>query len=633
MKKIVKYSPLIIPFLSPIVFISSKCDPNGDNKEYQIKLQEEKNRLNELVKKTEIKFKDVLETKVKNPRTNQDEIETQELVDKTTKKAKIFPANFFFNPATLNELSYVYINDEKNEFLSKNQISIVDSYFFTNKEKTKGYITFKLKSLNKDFLDKNVKSERITKEISNLEFGFDFKYLISDSIWQSNTIFTFGTNKPLTSSDYYNVVNNNSNSSAGVRAIYRTFKAIRESKKLSLEQSKYLIKFLTNYLKTMFNIEHQFYLIRLDKENLLNIQNKISNLTNQLIELEKTGLTNKQDIAKANQIKTNIQKEKDNLEVLKEKILANYDTYSIYSLYHNDYANLANLTLMAYGIINHDPINANNPLGTANYENPNTIYSSIKEFEEEKIDFEKLKNKILAILFISNKKNLDANLANEEFIKTIKNQKSSSDLLVLAKLNSLTSNLFANSNSQENYYSNIDIYQDIEKNILKRWQDLLDSTKEENNNGIAKTVLMFIDKKHTYFGENAKFESYKDYRNKVNFWYQKAKEKYPTIEIIDFNHKDWSDLYIEPIKPDNLSEKEYYEQIQNDENIFFTTQSVGRTILSKVQSNSGIFLSSSEINPTFLVIHNGKITSRSIDFQSDISKIETNQILEMLETK
>ncbi|WP_406616038.1 hypothetical protein ACJA25_01485 [Mycoplasmopsis hyopharyngis] len=633
MKKIVKYTPLIIPFLSPIVFISSKCDPNQVNKKYQIKLQEEKNRLNQLVQKAEIKFKDVLEIKVKNHQTNEEEIEIQELVDKTTKKAKIFPANFFFNPATLNELSYVYINDEKNEFLSKNQVSIVDSYFFTNKEKTKGYISFKLKSLNKDFLDKNVKSERITKEISNLEFGNDFKYLTTDTIWQSNTIFTFGTNKPVTTNDYYSVVNNNSNISPGVRAIFRTFKSIRESKKLSPEQSKYLIKFLTNYLKTMFNIEHQFYLIRLDKEKLLEIQTKIADLTTQLSELEKTGLTNEQDIAKANEIKANIQKENDNLNALNQKILANYDKYSIYSLYFGDYTNLANFTLMAYGIINHDPINENQNLGTSNYENPNTIYSFVKEFENDKIDFEKLKNKIAAILFTPNKKNLDTLIANEEAMEAINNKKNSANLLVLAKLNSLTSNLFWNSSSEENYYSNIDIYQQGEKNISDRWNALLESTKKENNNGVAKTVLMFIDKKHTYYGKNAKFESYKNYRNKVNFWYQKVKEKYPAVEIIDFTHKDWNDLHIDPIKPDNLSEKEYFEQIQKDENIFFTTQSVGRIILSKVQSVSGIFLSNSEINPTFLVIHDGKITSRSMDFQSDISKIETNQILDMLDTK
>ena len=244
-----------------------------------------------------------------------------------------------------------------------------------------------------------------------------------------------------------------------------------------------------------------------------------------------------------------------------------------------------------------------------------------KEVEERCEDFY---SKISSLLF--SPENYDK-LNIPEVKDTINQYKEQIYNIILSGLNSLAKNFF----KDEKDYSNVDI--NIENNILKRWNKLINDSKANPN----KTIMMLIKEKNHYKYDFSKseFDWYKkNLENKMNYFIQKVKEeKGNDFQVIDNNTKDWEDLYFDPVENNNLHNENIFKLFSTDKTRLFRKQSVGKHILSLVEYYSGSFIDiySKKENTTAIFIKNGKIIGRLYDKLDSITQISKEIINEIIE--
>lgn len=615
-------------FLAPIIplstiFISSNCENTINDKNKQT--QKEINRLDEIIKKSNPIFKEKLIQKDQDGKI----LSTTELIDVKTKKSLIKPSNLIFNSSNIDYvLNHIYFNDVNNNFLKDKQLKIVDNYIYFNKEHTKAFLSYRLESTKLEFQNLNIKSKRIEKEIQNLEFPnkLDYKELKSDIIQHQNTIFMHhSASSPLFKDNFYSYIMNLSSINSNIGKEFKnTFRFLQNwineleeqeknnTLKLELKNMKtYLTNLrdsLLNLLKTMFNIENTYFKMNVyikNKKKIEDIKEQIDKETNESI--------------KANLMKKLEDEEKNLLPDLEKQYLYSYFDKNI-----NNYKKLANYVLGAFGIEN----DANYGMyKTTINEELQKLKSTIdtlntqKEVEERCEDFY---FKISSLLF--SPENYDK-LNIPEVKDTINQYKEQIYNIILSGLNSLAKNFF----KDEKDYSNVDI--NIENNILKRWNKLINDSKANPN----KTIMMLIKEKNHYKYDFSKseFDWYKkNLENKMNYFIQKVKEeKGNDFQVIDNNTKDWEDLYFDPVEHNNLHNENIFKLFSTDKTRLFRKQSVGKHILSLVEYYSGSFIDiySKKENTTAIFIKNGKIIGRLYDKLDSITQISKEIINEIIE--
>ncbi|WP_406617736.1 hypothetical protein ACJA27_02535 [Mycoplasmopsis lipophila] len=620
-KKIIFFLVPIIPLST--IFISSNCENTINDKNKQT--QKEINRLDEIIKKTNPIFKEKLIQKDQDGKI----LSTTELIDVKTKKSLIKPSNLIFNSSNIDYvLNHIYFNDVNNNFLKDKQLKIVDNYIYFNKEHTKAFLSYRLESTKLEFQNLNIKSKRIEKEIQNLEFPnkLDYKELKSGKILHQNTIFMHHSSSiPLFKNDFYSYIMNLSSINFNIgkkfkntfRFLQNWINELEEQEKnntLKLElknMNTYLTNLkdsLLNLLKTMFNIENTYFEMNFyikKKKNIEDIKEQIDKETNESI--------------KANLMKKLEDEEKNLLPDLEKQYLYSYFDKNI-----NNYKKLANYVLGAFGIEN----DANYGMyKTTINEELQKLKSTIdtlntqKEVEERCEDFY---FKISSLLF--SPENYDK-LNIPEVKDTINQYKEQIYNIILSGLNSLAKNFF----KDEKDYSNVDI--NIENNILKRWNKLINDSKANPN----KTIMMLIKEKNHYKYDFSKseFDWYKkNLENKMNYFIQKVKEeKGNDFQVIDNNTKDWEDLYFDPVENNNLHNENIFKLFSTDKTRLFRKQSVGKHILSLVEYYSGSFIDiySKKEKTTAIFIKNGKIIGRLYDKLDSITQISKEIINEIIE--